>query len=63
MRLTMCGLIFGTRHSQSVVFARAIRIDDPASENRQSLLDVVNLDVIEIEPLATGVCAGELFGQ
>jgi hypothetical protein len=63
MRFSMRGRIFLPWHAQAVVTLRLICVYDPACQYRQALLDIVDVKLLKVEPLATGVRTGELFGQ
>ncbi len=63
MSVTVCRRKLPPVQAQSIVLEGAIRIDDPPRQDRQALLDVVGLDLVEIEPLAARIGACELFGQ
>ncbi len=52
---------FLTGQAQPIVGAGLISVAYPASQNGKALLNIVCRYCIEIKPLTTGVCAGELF--
>ena len=62
MSVAMGGWEFGARDSQTIVFERPVRIDDPARQDRQSLLDIETAEFLKVEPLAARVGPGELLG-
>ncbi len=63
MRFTVRWRIIMRRYTQTIVTLRLIGIDDPARQYRQTLLDVIVVNAVEVKPLATGVRARKLFGK
>ena len=59
--LAMRRLEFGAGNAQSVILEGAVRIDNPAGQDGQPLLDVVAREFVEVEPLGAGVGAGKLL--
>lgn len=57
MGIAMRRVKFGTGYPQSVITLCAVRVDDPACQNRKPLFSIACLYPIEVEPLAACVCA------
>ena len=63
MRFTVRWRELISRYAHAVVALRPVRIDNPSRNHRQATLEFILINVIEVEPLAAGICAGELFRE